>query len=1190
MNWSNRGLLLAALLALPAMARAQMSPEQTLKTFKVADGLQVSLFASEPMFTNPTCMDVDSLGRVWVCESVNYRSKLRNRPLLRPEGDRIVVLVDENADGVADSAKTFYQSAELLAPLGIAVNPDASGPGLTVFVAQSPVIWKFRDANGDLQADGPPEVLLKGFNGIDHDHGVHGLLIGPDAKLYFTVGDSGVTNLQSRDGKGPKWSTNSTDCRAATVWRCNLDGTDLELIAHNFRNNYEPAVDSNGTVFLSDNDDDGNQQTRICHVLPGGNYGYHPRGPGQTHWHEEQPGIVHKVLRTFFGSPTGMCFYEGTLLPEKYRGMPLHTDAGPKHLRCYHLKTNGAGYEATQEVMLESTDGWFRPSDVCVAPDGSLLVADWYDPGVGGHGMGDTTRGRIYRITPKGHTGYTIPKMELQSAEGLAAALTSPNLSMRSAAQSAMIAMPKADAVKQLTAWSNGNDPILRARALWLMPYVTDRATWTAKAVELATKSSDPASNILGLRMLDSFSPPKESGSALALDDRTVRQLESASAPEVRRELMLLARKLPAQQVQPAFYSVAKQFDGKDHFYLAAMNIALGTQADRRSQLLTAFGDTFSTWNDSIAKMVFEFRPASILPKLEASLTNSALLPSARMQIVDILASSDDLNAGKTLLSQLRSTEKLDEIQTQIVAKLTLFLPGKWAGLNRSDELSAVVKNLLNHPATLEAGLELVAAAEMVSRVGTVSEMAENAKLPRDIRTSAIRTLGKLPHADAVAVLTRMAIQSPEWATVAVKSLAGQVPMYGEKAATGAALKSLQELAVASKIAVETRLAAVEALTASNAGSKWLLEAKSKDSLPKELIADAGRFLRNSPFQAIRNQAVIAFPAPGKMDPKQLPTIAELARRKGDAGRGQKLLLASLKNESQCLKCHMVQGQGGQIGPDLSMIGKKATRENLLESILMPSKAIADQFVQYTVETVNGQVISGMAVAESETALTLRDANGRDTVIALKDIEERKKLTTSLMPENLVATLTPDELIDLVEYLGTLKTASLTPDSYAILGPFPSGPDNAGLDVKFAPERTENLEFAATVPGKSGSIQWRTIRASEGAYFDLAKFHGEAGNNSLSYMLRDVESAIDQPATLLLGSDDGAKVFVNGQMVHSNRDTRAAAPAQNSIPITLKKGSNRILVKVANGNNPHGFYLTLTAAEPLTALPLPPTK
>src|SRR5262249_58451273 len=269
----------------------------------VADGLEMSLLASEPLFVNPTCIDIDHKGRVWVCESVNYRCQLRGRPLRRPEGDRILILEDTKGTGRADKATGFYQAPEILAPLGIAVAKDPAVPGYKVFVCQSPDILVFEDKDGDGRADGPPKKLLTGFQGIDHDHGVHGILIGPDMKLYFSVGDQGVKNLQSADGKGRKWTSNDTDCRAGTIWRCDLDGKNLELLAHNFRNNYEPCVDSFGSIFISDNDDDGSQQTRICYVMPGGNYGYHHRGPGQSHWQEKHPGVVPQILRTGFGRP-----------------------------------------------------------------------------------------------------------------------------------------------------------------------------------------------------------------------------------------------------------------------------------------------------------------------------------------------------------------------------------------------------------------------------------------------------------------------------------------------------------------------------------------------------------------------------------------------------------------------------------------------------------------------------------------------------------------------------------------------------------------------------------------------------------------------------------------------------------------------------------------------------------------------
>src|SRR5438093_12461251 len=261
-------------------ASAQVPPEKALATVTVRDSeLGLSLCASEPLFANPTCIDIDHKGRVWVCESVNYRHKLHKRPPNRPEGDRILILEDSKGASKADKVTTFYQAPDFLAPLGIAVAKDPVGPGYKVYVCHSPDILLFEDKDGDGKADGPPKKLLSGFGGVDSDHGVHGISLGPDGKLYFSVGDTGVHDLQSSNGKGRKWETNHTDCQAGTIWRCDLDGKNLELIAHNFRNEYEPCVDSFGNIFVSDNDDDGSQQTRICYVMPGGNYGYWPPGP-----------------------------------------------------------------------------------------------------------------------------------------------------------------------------------------------------------------------------------------------------------------------------------------------------------------------------------------------------------------------------------------------------------------------------------------------------------------------------------------------------------------------------------------------------------------------------------------------------------------------------------------------------------------------------------------------------------------------------------------------------------------------------------------------------------------------------------------------------------------------------------------------------------------------------------------------
>src|SRR5437868_9494329 len=142
-------LSLGLVLTFVLSANSQLPPDKAEATFQVADGLEFKLWASEPLFVNPTCMDIDHKGRVWVCESVNYRCTLHHRPLNRKEGDRIVILEDTKGTGKADKATTFYQSPELLAPLGIAVAPYPDSKGCKVFVCQSPDILVFEDKDGD---------------------------------------------------------------------------------------------------------------------------------------------------------------------------------------------------------------------------------------------------------------------------------------------------------------------------------------------------------------------------------------------------------------------------------------------------------------------------------------------------------------------------------------------------------------------------------------------------------------------------------------------------------------------------------------------------------------------------------------------------------------------------------------------------------------------------------------------------------------------------------------------------------------------------------------------------------------------------------------------------------------------------------------------------------------------------------
>jgi putative membrane-bound dehydrogenase-like protein len=975
-------------------------PANAVANLDVHPELQATLFASEPAITNPTNLDIDYRGRVWVCDVMNYRGNNGKRPA----GDRILILEDTDGDGKADKVKVFYQGRDVDSAMGICVL------GNKVIVSCSPNILVFTfDENDKILKK---EFLFTKTGQPQHDHSAHSFVFGPDGKLYWNFGNTGQS-VHDKDGKpvvdlaGNRVVDNGKPYFGGMVFRCNLDGSQFEVLAHNFRNNYEVAVDSFGTLWQSDNDDDGNRGVRINYVMEFGNYGYRDEMTGASwqtkrtnmeaeiplrHWHQNDPGVVPNLLNTGAGSPCAICVYEGDLLPRVFRNQVIHCDAGPSIVRAYPVTRDGAGYKASIVNILDGRrNNWFRPVDPCVAPDGSLFVTDWYDPGVGGHGQADLNRGRIFRVAPPGHK-YQSPKFDFTTAEGAAEALKNPNLAVRYLAWTALHALQAQAEPALLKLWQTDN-PRHRARALWLLGRIEGKGQ---HYVDLALKDADPDIRITGIRLARQLNID-----LVPVIEKVVRD----PSPQVRRDAAIALRFQRSPRAAELWAELAGQHDGKDRWYLEALGIGADLHWDACFHAWLA--KVGNTWIDGAHRDILWRSRACDSAQYLALLLRQSNLPENEMlryfRAMDFQLAEAREKALTELLERTRGNgPREDLIVMESLARL------KRLDLSKNPDIAAAVERLLDRNRGAALFVELVEKLNLTQRYPELLAIAQ--KNPEDqLGVNAVRVL--LSKSQTALIDKGLRDKDPQIALNTAKALGA--------ASDDRAVASLLAIAGDDKQAVDLRRQAVRSLARSRNGALEVLKLTRAKKLPEELKPVAGFALQMATWKDVKKQAAELFPLPATKDNAALPSISELVKRTGNAKHGQVVF----ENAGTCATCHIVNGAGKEVGPDLSEIGKKLSREALYESILYPSASISHNYEMYVLETKNGNVVNGLLVNQTPEEVTLKGADAIVRSFKKADIETLQKSPISLMPADLHKAMTVQDLADLVEYLLTLKEA-----------------------------------------------------------------------------------------------------------------------------------------------------------------------
>ena len=922
------------------------------------DDLQADLWAESPQFYNPTNMDVDARGRIWVTEAANYRNYNNDSTkfLHHPMGDRVMILEDTDGDGKSDKSTVFVEDHDLVSPLGIAVI------GNKIIVSCAPNLIIYTDNNNDDKPD-KKEIFLTGFGGLDHDHSLHSLVAGPDGNWYFNTGNAGPHIVKDAAGwtlrsgsiytggspynkinKGGMISDDGKVWVGGLALRINADGKGLKVMGHNFRNAYELALDSYGNMWQNDNDD----QVVTCRttfLMEGGNAGYFSadgtrfwqadRRPGQStftaHWHQDDPGVIPAGDNTGAGSPTGIVVNEGDALGVKYRGMLLSADAGRNVIFGYKPEAAGAGYNLQRNNLITSMPGdneayvwndsthlldhrkWFRPSDVCIGTDGAIYIADWYDPIIGGHQMKDKTGyGRIYRITPK-NKNLKAPHIDLLTIHGQIEALSNPAVNVRNAGFIKLVAAGAA-AIEPVKKLLESENPYVQARAIWLLAQLGSKGV---SVVETSLTNKNPDIRITAYRALKQMKPdilPYAS------------QLANDPCIAVRREVAISLRDIPLNKCREIIISLAKSYDGQDRWYLEALGIAIDGRQDEIYPLLKSAmeNEPASTWNQSFADLTWRLHPAAAVENLKIRALSQDISEAERKKALVALAFIKNKKAADAMTDLAGSSTKNVSDQASW-----------WLGFRKTNDW-----------------IDLVAAG---------NEKRDSMDIARET------------------VRRRM--------------------------------QTLQAKLLDQRTSVKEKLKAASDMANDPIGGQLLIDLASSKKLSTEINNTVSQFIFKNPDQGVRVQASNYFQRPGI---NKLFSIQAISRLQPEATRGKAVFAGT------CAACHKAGTAGNDLGPDLTTIGKKYDRVSLLDAIINPSASIVFGYEPWLINTKDGQSVYGFVIGDGQTVV-IKDAARQQHVIKASNIISRKKMDQSMMPDPISLGLNEKKLADVAEYLLTLK-------------------------------------------------------------------------------------------------------------------------------------------------------------------------
>ena len=1066
--------------------------------FQLGDGLEISLWAENPLLSKPVQMNWDAKGRLWVASTPIY-------PQIQPGAyatDRIFILEDSKHSGKADKVTVFAD--DLLIPTG--VEPEI-GPGKEqgAFVGASTELLHLKDNDGDGKAD-ERRVVLSGFGTEDTHHTIHDMHWGVDGRLYFSQSIYIHSHMET------PWGVVRLNSGGVLAYDPRTER--VEVFAKGLVNTWGHQTNQEGQSFLTD----GAGSNGLSWAFPGATFAPF----------EGSSATMPSVSRGGYPKFCGLEIVRSPLFPADWQGNAITSDFRAHRIVRFSIDDleksqppRSAFATADQPDVVRTPDQSFRPIDLKFGPDGALYVADWTNPVIN-HGevdfrdpRRDKKHGRIWRIVSKGAKALPWEALTKRSTVELLDGLLSPNLWEQEQSRRLLSQKLREGGMDKVAAWQErkGSPEAAREAAF------ARAAALGAEAALKQIKVLDPAGRAWEARWL---------GAAVSTPERRTRLavLAQDPSPRVRLEAMRALSRVSDISSVDAVLKAAAAAPSEDRYYDFA--------AARSVRELSGI------WTKAVLAGQWDWkgREEELAAGLRA-LDPGVAGPVLTFVMKDLALPSDGSGPWAGLIAHaggVGEVEKLWALVRQEGAALPVVLSGldalKAAALRgvipRND--AGLVSAFLDHkqPGVVVAAVRLLGAwkrAEAAPRLGLFA--ADSDAALGSAAVEALAGIGGEPALKEAKVL----LSADKPMAVRLKALAIVI-----KARPGDAPAQVLDLISASSTPDEALQVWRVVMTTDAGLAEKMGREMGAEMSPKAIKAglDAARELGGrgravtTLFTALSKTGKAPEPATRSMQ-----DWAKLVQERGNALKGERIYHGAAVN---CVQCHAIGGAGGKLGPDMSTLGASAPLDYIVESVLEPAAKVKEGYHGVSYTLTDGGAVVGVPFDESSTVVRVRMPGGVETDVPKAKIKSND-IIGSLMPQGLVEGLSEEDKLNLFAFLGSVGRP----------GAFDASSGGVARAWKIVPgvDAAKNAALLPTAPAAFSLTDGRVL--PEHFQTPLAMSPGSADVYAVTKL------ALGSAGRVHLEVEGAADFWINGEKVSGKSADRELAAGDHWVGVLVKR-------------------------------------